>query len=167
MEPRGLFSRRDLRMSASRGAAGFAAPLAEMIPPPAKRFSAGLPYDREALRDPATNVAIGARFLGFLWKLMGGNPALTISGYNAGEGAVFRWLKNSGSELREIDAFIEAIPFDETRGYTKRVLSTFLTYTWLYTTPQPATEKTPIDYGATLPMINFTLPKAPSLAGKP
>ena len=29
------------------------------------------------------------------------------------------------------DEFIEAIPYDETRGYTKRVLSTYFTYTWL------------------------------------
>jgi soluble lytic murein transglycosylase len=126
--------------------------LTQMIPPTAKRFSAGLPYDREALRDPATNVAIGARFLGFLWKVMGGNAALAVSGYNAGEGAVFRWLKNSGGELREIDAFIEAIPYDETRGYTKRVLSSYLTYSWL--APLPA--GTPL--AQRVPTIVFALP---------
>ena len=132
--------------------------LTQMIPPTAKRFAGGLPYDREALREPAINVAIGARFLGFLWKLMGANAALTISGYNAGEGAVFRWLKNSGSELREIDAFIESIPFDETRGYTKRVLSSYLTYKWLEPLPAdaPPTQR--------VPELVFPLPPAPGAA---
>lgn len=117
--------------------------LTQMIPPTAKRFSEGLPYDREALRDPRINVAIGSRFLGFLWRTMGGNPALSISGYNAGEGAVWRWLRNY-TDLKEIDAFIEAIPYDETRGYTKRVLSSFLVYAWLYpTAPPPAAAATP------------------------
>ena len=135
--------------------------LTQMIPPTAKRFSGGLPYDREALRDPATNVAIGARFLGFLWKVMGGNAALAVSGYNAGEGAVFRWLKASGSELREIDAFIEAIPYDETRGYTKRVLSSYLTYKWL--APLPATAPLALR----VPELVFALPSsgAPPSAG--
>lgn len=108
--------------------------LTQMIPPTAKRFSGGLRFDREALRDPATNVAIGARFLGFLWAAMKGNPGLAIASYNAGENAVFRWLKNY-ADLKELDAFIEAIPYDETRGYTKRVLSSYLTYEWLQPPP--------------------------------
>jgi soluble lytic murein transglycosylase len=103
--------------------------LTQMIPPTAKRFAEGLPTTREALRDPAINVAIGARFLGFLWSTMHGDPPLTIAGYNAGEGAVFRWLRDRGDF--DLDAFVEAIPYDETRGYTKRVLSSYLTYAFL------------------------------------
>jgi soluble lytic murein transglycosylase len=109
--------------------------LTQMIPSTAKRFAAGQPWDRQALRDPAQNVAIGSRFLGFLWQVMNHHPALAVSGYNAGESAVWRWLRNY-ADLQEIDLFIEAIPFDETRGYTKRVLSSFLTYRWL--APPPA-----------------------------
>jgi soluble lytic murein transglycosylase len=138
--------------------------LTQMIPPTAKRFSGGLPYDREALRDPAINVAIGARFLGFLWKAMEGNAALAIAGYNAGEGAVWRWLRASGSELRDVDAFIEAIPYDETRGYTKRVLSSYLTYAWL----APPSAGPAADKAATLasrvPAIQFALPAPPGAA---
>lgn len=122
--------------------------LTQMIPPTAKRFAAGLPTTREALRDPATNVAIGARFLGFLWSTMQGHPALTISGYNAGEGAVFRWLRDRGD--LELDAFIEAIPYDETRGYTKRVLSSFLVYSWLLPGTTPLRER--------IPRLAFQLP---------
>jgi len=132
--------------------------LTQMIQPTAKRFAAGLPYDRESLRDPAINVAIGGRFLGYLWQLWQQNPALTIASYNAGEGAVMRWLK-ANAELGEIDLFIEAIPYDETRGYTKRVLSSYLIYQWLYAdTPAGA----PLD--ARLPGLPFTLPPVPRLS---
>jgi soluble lytic murein transglycosylase len=31
-----------------------------------------------------------------------------------------------------LDEFVEAIPYDETRGYTKRVLASFFAYSWLY-----------------------------------
>jgi soluble lytic murein transglycosylase len=68
-----------------------------------------------------------------------------------------RWLK-AGPDLSEIDLFIESIPYDETRGYTKRVLSTYLTYQWLYT-ELPA--GTPLD--ARLPAILFPLPPPPHL----
>ena len=63
---------------------------------------------------------------------------LAISSYNAGEGAVDRWLRERG-EL-ELDEFMETIPYDETRNYTKRVLSSFLTYAWLYDANRPVPE---------------------------
>ncbi|HEX2570977.1 MAG TPA: transglycosylase SLT domain-containing protein [Polyangia bacterium] len=105
--------------------------LTQLTAAPAKRFAQGLPYTREALRDPAINVAIGAREFGYLWNLFGGNAALAIAGYNAGEGAVKRWLREAppGTTL---DEFVESIPYDETRGYTKRVLASYFAYHWLY-----------------------------------
>jgi len=110
--------------------------LTQLTPPPAKRFAKGLPYSREALRDPVINVTIGAREMGDLWQRTHGAAALAIAGYNAGEGAVHRWLK--GARAGEtLDEFIEAIPYDETRGYTKRVLSSFFAYRWLYDDGDP------------------------------
>lgn len=134
--------------------------LTQMIPPTAKRFSNGLPYDRPALRDPATNVAIGSRFLGFLWQTMNHHPSLTISSYNAGEGAVWRWLRQY-ADLQEIDLFVEAIPYDETRGYTKRVLSSFLTYRWLQPPAQDAAAKDS-SLSLRVPEIPFALPPPPA-----
>jgi soluble lytic murein transglycosylase len=37
----------------------------------------------------------------------------------------------------DLDLFIEAIPFDETRKYTQRVLGRWLAYRWLYGTGDP------------------------------
>jgi soluble lytic murein transglycosylase len=111
--------------------------LTQLTAAPAARFANGLPHDRAALRDPAINVTIGAREIGQLLAAYGGNPALAIAGYNAGEGAVGRWMRDPQRANLTLDEFIEAIPYDETRGYTKRVLSSYFTYLWLWSTGKP------------------------------
>ena len=50
--------------------------------------------------------------------------------YNAGPAAVRRMLKLRGTW--DADEFIEAIVDDQARNYSKRVLGTFFTYSWLY-----------------------------------
>lgn len=108
--------------------------LTQLTAAPAARFANGLPHDPKSLRDPAINVTIGARELGQLWGAYGGNAALAIAGYNAGEGAVNKWLRDPERAGLTLDEFVEAIPYDETRGYTKRVLGTYFAYSWLYGT---------------------------------
>ena len=104
--------------------------LTQMLVKTAKRFSDGAPVTRDVLLDPAKNVELGARFLGFLWKHFDGTAPLTIAGYNAGEAAVDRWLGDRGD--LDMDEFMETIPYDETRNYTKRVLASYFAYSWLY-----------------------------------
>jgi soluble lytic murein transglycosylase-like protein len=96
----------------------------------AKRFANGATVTRELLQDPAKNLEIGSRFLGFLWKHFDAAAPLAIAGYNAGEAAVDRWLGERGDLA--MDEFMETIPYDETRNYTKRVLASYFTYSWLY-----------------------------------
>jgi soluble lytic murein transglycosylase len=104
--------------------------LTQMIIKTARRFSNGATVTRDLLMDPAKNVEIGSRFLGFLWKHFNSVPPLTIAGYNAGEAAVEKWLGERGSLA--MDEFMETIPYDETRNYTKRVLASYFAYSWLY-----------------------------------
>jgi soluble lytic murein transglycosylase len=104
--------------------------LTQMLVKTAKRFANGATVTREVLQDPAKNLEIGARFLGFLWKHFDAAAPLAIAGYNAGEGAVDRWLGERGDLA--MDEFMETIPYDETRNYTKRVLASYFTYSWLY-----------------------------------
>ena len=104
--------------------------LTQMLVKTAKRFANGATVTREVLQDPAKNVEIGSRFLGFLWKHFDAAAPLAIAGYNAGEGAVDRWLGERGDLA--MDEFMETIPYDETRNYTKRVLASYFTYSWLY-----------------------------------
>ena len=104
--------------------------LTQMLVKTAKRFSDGAPVTRDVLLDPAKNLELGARFLGFLWKHFDSTAPLTISGYNAGEAAVDHWLADRGD--LDMDEFMETIPYDETRNYTKRVLASYFAYSWLY-----------------------------------
>jgi soluble lytic murein transglycosylase len=41
-----------------------------------------------------------------------------------------RWMREHGAE--EVDAFVEHIPFDETRGYVRRVVQNLARYRYLY-----------------------------------
>lgn len=109
--------------------------LTQMLIKTARRFSMGAPVTREVLMDPVKNLEYGSRFLGFLWTHFAKNAALAIAGYNAGEGAVDRWLGERGQ--LPLDEFLETIPYDETRNYTKRVLSSYFTYAWLYDPKHP------------------------------
>jgi soluble lytic murein transglycosylase len=103
-----------------------------MIPPTAKDFSKGTGIDptRENLRDPEKNVTIGSRFLGSLFKDWNNFTLLVPTSYNAGPAAVRRMLRVRGTW--DADEFVEGIVDDQARNYTKRVLGSFFTYTWLY-----------------------------------
>ncbi len=106
--------------------------LTQMIFPTAKRFAqgTGIEVSRDTLRDPEKNVTIGSRFLGFLFKHWDNYTLLVPPSYNAGEGGVKRMLKVRGTW--DADEFIEGIIDDQARNYSKRVLGTFFTYSWLY-----------------------------------
>ncbi len=110
--------------------------LMQLIGPTARRFAAplSLPHDARSLRRPEVNVRIGAAFVRFLLDQFDGAIPLAVAGYNAGETAVARWLDacpSGRSATQSLDEWVEAIPYDETRGYTKRVIATYATYRFL------------------------------------
>ncbi len=82
------------------------------------------------LKEPALNIALGTRFLHSLLKKFPDNPVLAIPGYNAGPGAPARWLKERPAE--DFDIWVENMPYEETRHYTKRVLQSMAAYALLY-----------------------------------
>jgi soluble lytic murein transglycosylase len=100
-----------------------------MVHPATARDLMAREVSREQLLDPQTNLALGARYLaGLLKRYRGVVPA--IAAYNAGEAPVRRWLRERGH--LPVDEFLEEIPYEETRGYTKRVLASYFAYSWLY-----------------------------------
>lgn len=105
--------------------------LMQLIPPTAKWVAAGstLPFDEASLAKPEVSIALGTKLLGKL-RAKHGHPALAVGAYNGGSGAVDRWVSQRGGE--ELDLFVELIPYDETRGYVKRVISSQAAYAWLY-----------------------------------
>ena len=83
-------------------------------------------YDPEELFDPEKNLELSARYLAELLDRFDGRLPAAIASYNAGPRAVARWLAEDGA-LSD-DAWVEAIPYDQTRGYVKRVLRSMVAY---------------------------------------
>ncbi len=105
--------------------------LIQIIEPTARMIARGLdlPTDTEALRRPDINLALGTRFINTLASGLRGQFALVPAAYNAGPGATQRWLSERASE--PLDVWIENVPYDETRHYTRRVLQSYGIYAWL------------------------------------
>ena len=60
-----------------------------------------------------------------------------VASYNAGPGAVAGWLQKGGVDLKqEPELWAEAIPYPETRLYTKKVLGNYWSYRLLHAPPQ-------------------------------
>src|SRR5262249_17327786 len=57
--------------------------LTQLTAAPAERFAEGLPHDRNALRDPAINVTIGARELGDVYGRYSGGAPVALAPFKA------------------------------------------------------------------------------------
>ena len=106
--------------------------LMQLILPTARSFAKplGLPATPESLKRPPVNIALGCSVLGKLTRTFAENPLLAIPGYNAGPGRPRRWLRDRPH--LDFDVWVETIPFNETRRYTKRVLASRAAYAFLY-----------------------------------
>ncbi|WP_407332289.1 murein transglycosylase [Enterovibrio sp. 27052020O] len=98
--------------------------LMQLMPATAKETSQKLGFrylGKSTLNDPGINIRLGSGYLRMLLDRFDENRILAFAGYNAGPHRVSRWLDKSDGNLDAI-AFIEAIPFNETRGYVQNVL---------------------------------------------
>jgi len=84
------------------------------------------------IHDPAVNVALGTWYVRHLLDRFNGNIVYSVAAYNAGPGNVDRWIGANSESTDDIDMFIEGIPYEETRGYVKRVLRSYAAYKMLY-----------------------------------
>ncbi len=110
-----------------RSAAG-AEGLLQLRPATAERLGAMLGFGAglgARLRDPEVAIPVGAHYLGLLVTRFG-EPALAVAAYNAGPAPVAAWAtERAGMPL---DAWVESIPYRETRGYVKVVLAEWDAY---------------------------------------
>lgn len=81
------------------------------------------------LDDPALNLQLGTRFLAALLREWS-DPRLALAAYNAGPKRVRQWW--SARRTDDVEAFIEQIPYDETRHYVKRVVLSWDEYRRIY-----------------------------------
>lgn len=105
--------------------------LMQLIPETGQRVArrSGVAYvDGNSLYDGASNIAIGSAYLREGLDKAGGSLPVVIAGYNAGPNAAARW--KSQRPMLDADAWIEAIPYKETREYVPRVLGFSVMYDW-------------------------------------
>jgi soluble lytic murein transglycosylase len=77
-------------------------------------------YSLKKLYEAETNIILGTMyFASVLGKFE--KPELALAAYNAGNSRVERWLQEWGD--LDMAEFVEQVPFAETRGYIKQVLS--------------------------------------------
>jgi soluble lytic murein transglycosylase len=80
------------------------------------------------LFEPGINIQLGSHYLRTLLIRFDGQLSAAIASYNAGPTAVTAWID---PELDD-DEWVEAIPYDQTRAYVKRVLRSLYAYRVLY-----------------------------------
>ncbi len=118
----------DIRSSANaRG-------LMQVMPGTGRQYARKLgirPFTTASLSLPETNVRIGTQYFKDLVDRFGGIH-YALASYNAGDGRVAAWIKES-PDLAP-DEFIDSIPFPETQNYVKRILGTAEDYRRLYGT---------------------------------
>lgn len=97
--------------------------LMQLIRPTAKSMAKdeGLPTKdiTDSLLEPYFNVRLGGAYLKHLSRRYENKPHLVFAAYNAGETAVDTWIERR--RIKDTLAWIEAIPYGETRKYVKNV----------------------------------------------
>jgi soluble lytic murein transglycosylase len=105
--------------------------LMQLMPATARRMAprVGLRYSSRLLTDPQANIRMGMAYFALLMQEFRA-PHLALAGYNAGEGAVRRWLAERPG--LPADEFTDDIPYQETQNYVKRIIGTAEDYRRLY-----------------------------------
>lgn len=82
---------------------------------------------------PDVNISIGCKYFSNLIKKYNGNYYVAICAYNAGLGNVDSWI-NKGTIPKDLDRYknVEEIPFNQTKKYLEKVVSTYKMYKLLY-----------------------------------
>ena len=94
----------------------------------ARKYGAIVPSSPEALYDPALNIELGTAYMKDQLAKFGRIEYMSVA-YNAGPGRVPQWRATLPAE---IDEFVEAIPFKETKGYVQGIIRNSAQYRRLY-----------------------------------
>lgn len=109
----------------SKGARG----VMQLMPGTAREMAEelGLEYsEQRLLTDADYNKRLGSAYLNKMLKRYDGVVALAVAAYNAGPGRIDHWLKTIGDPRQSnlsVSQWVERIPFQETRQYTRSILA--------------------------------------------
>ena len=101
--------------------------LMQLMPATARLMATAVDLD-----DPGVNIELGTRFLAGLLREFP-DARLAVAAYNAGPNRVRQWWAARRSD--DVEAFVEQIPFDETRLYVKKVVFSWDEYRRIYGGP--------------------------------
>ena len=90
-------------------------------------------YSTDSLLDPTTNIELGTHYFRQMVDEFGGQVEYALAAYNAGAERVADW-RASGS-YRDVEEFVESIPFTETREYVQAIVRNAEVYKKVYGTP--------------------------------
>jgi soluble lytic murein transglycosylase len=109
--------------------------LTQLMPATARDIAGRLKIQDPDLRDPELNLQLGGWHLGWLLERLQDVPKALMA-YNAGLGRLRDWEK----KLPDLpaDLFVEAVPYEETRHYLRKILVSAVYYGYLYRSLSPA-----------------------------
>ncbi|MDB5761199.1 MAG: lytic transglycosylase protein [Herminiimonas sp.] len=88
-------------------------------------------FSQNQVNDVNTNIVLGTNYLSMILNDLDGSQALATAAYNAGPVRSRIW-RSTLTRVVEGAIFAESIPFSETRGYVKNVLSNATYYAALF-----------------------------------
>ena len=106
--------------------------LLQLMPDTAERVAKDEAFEGFRIDDlfrPQVNIQLGAAYLDQLLVRFAGRASAAIGSYNAGPHRVADWLED---QALDDDEWVEAIPYEQTRSYVKRVLRSVHAYRVLY-----------------------------------
>ena len=116
----------DPKIVSAAGAVG----LSQLMPATAQDISHRMRLKDPDLTQPEDNLAIGGHYLAQLLARFNGDTEEALFAYNAGYMRVERWI----AQYRDLPSplFLEALPFQETQGYGRKILVSAVAYGYLY-----------------------------------
>jgi soluble lytic murein transglycosylase len=88
-------------------------------------------FSSDELLQANTNLLLGTRYFKHMVDHFDGHVEYALAAYNAGEDRVDDWRKNGN--FKDMDEFVESIPFTQTREYVQAIMRNAMIYKLLYT----------------------------------
>ncbi len=103
--------------------------LMQIMPSTASMVS-GRAYSINSLTDINLNIDLGTRYFANLMGEFSNNEPLCVLSYNSGPNAVKKWIEKN--DKLSFDILVETIPYNETKGYIKKVYTAYWNYLLTY-----------------------------------
>ncbi len=125
--------------------------LTQLMESTAEEVAKKLKVEEYDVFDAETNIRFGTYYFSWLIsRAEENNILLAMCGYNGGSGNVRKWIRGSKRDWAttgrpaakisgiSLDLWLETVPYEETRNYGKKLISTSALYAWLYYDKNPS-----------------------------